>query len=144
MNILSKTIFLLFFVAIVSGCSQNLNQELVVQSPLFEYTIKREDDHCPENQKMSYSFDGGMFVDTGCKVIASDAGNVCKNDNQCVYDCFVTHEYLEQFSCGEENATKTFATEKKCTGIVGRCEAIESESTYTLPKKNIVRTVYLD
>ncbi|HLD17941.1 MAG TPA: hypothetical protein VJB99_02590 [Patescibacteria group bacterium] len=127
MRFLSVAIFSLTFLLIGAGC---------IQSPLFEYIVKNADDTCPEGQKMSYTFTGAGFAESGCRDIAPDAGKVCSSNEDCTNDCFVTSDYLDQLDCID---TRTLCSEtQSCSGIRGRCEAIPGEAGITIPKSNTV------
>ena len=131
MKFLSVAIFSLAFLLIGAGCIQS-----PPQSPPFEYTVKNADDTCPEGQKMSYTFNGVGFAESGCRDIAPDAGKVCSSNEDCTNDCFVTSNYLDQLNCVDMR-TLCFETQS-CSGIRGRCEAIPGETGITIPKINTV------
>ena len=93
MKFLSATLLSFTFLLIGTGCTQT------PLTPLFEYTVKSADDTCPQGQKMSHTFTGAGFVESGCRDIAADAGKVCNSNKDCTNNCFVTSDYLDQLNC---------------------------------------------
>lgn len=87
---------------------------------------------------MSYAFTGAGTAENGCRNIAADAGKTCSKNDDCINNCLVTWDYLNQLNCVD---SQTLCTEDQtCEGIRGLCEAIPGEANFTLPEPNIVYT----
>lgn len=133
MKFFSVALFIFAFILMGTGCNKpSLNQSLP-----FEYTVKNADDTCPERQKMSHTFTGAGWAETGCRDIAPDAGKVCSTNADCTNNCFVTSGYLKQLDCVDEQTL--CSKDQSCEGVRGRCEAILGEAGTTIPEPNTIR-----